>query len=71
MKIRKPTTRLTDIGPLDFTKPLPIAGRIRAGMKTNCDRCGKPITDEFFIAGFKAGLPNMKFHQACIESEAA
>lgn len=67
MKIRRPTTRLAEIGALDSTKPLPTAGRIRAGMKTNCDRCGKPITDEFFIAGFKTGLPNMKFHAGCLE----
>lgn len=70
MKIRKPTTRLVDIGPLDFTKPLPTAGRIRAGMKTICDRCGKPITDELFIVGFKAGMPNMKFHADCVEGKA-
>ena len=66
--IRVPAVRLKEIGKLDFTKELPMAGRIRAGMKTNCDRCGKPITSETFVAGFKAGIKNMKFHAACVDA---
>jgi len=42
-----------------------MAGRIRHGMKTVCDHCGENITDEFFVGGFRAGLPNMKFHERC------
>ena len=60
------TTRLTDIGELDGTKHLPTAGRIKAGMKTICIRCMEPVTDEFFVAGFKAGMPNMIFHEGCV-----
>ena len=66
--IRVPTVRLKEIGKLDFTKELPMAGRMRKGMKTTCDRCGKPITSETFIAGFKNGMKNMKFHAACIDA---
>jgi hypothetical protein len=56
-----------EIGPLDHAVRLPMAGRIRAGMKTNCDACGEPITDEFFIGGFKAGHKNLKLHEGCSE----
>ena len=52
-KIVVPTTKLKDIGPLDNTLRLPMASRLRANMKTICDRCRKPITDEYFIGGFK------------------
>ena len=65
MKILVPTTTHKDIGPLDGTLRLPMAGRIRHGMKTVCDHCGENITDEFFVGGFRAGLPNMKFHERC------
>jgi len=67
MKIIKPTTHLVDIGPLDNTLRLPTASRIKHGMKTICRRCGKPVTDEYFIVGFKKGFPNMIFHESCIE----
>lgn len=66
-KIVVPTTKLKDIGPLDHTLRLPMAGRIRANMKTICDRCRKPITDEYFICGLKKGFPNMKFHEGCVD----
>jgi len=69
MKISIPTRKLKDIGELDTMKLLPTVGRIRAGMKTICDRCRKPIEDEFFIAGFKKGFPNMKFHETCINKD--
>lgn len=69
MKISVPTRKLKDIGKLDQIKKLPMAGRIRAGMKTICDRCRKPITDEYFVGGFKKGLPNMKFHESCLDKD--
>jgi hypothetical protein len=67
MKVIKPTTHLVDIGPLDHTMRLPMDKRIQLGMKTICDRCGKSITDEYFVVGFKQGHRNMMFHEACIE----
>ena len=67
MKIIKPTTHLVDIGPLDYIRRFPMAGRIKYDMKTICRRCGKPVTDEYFIGGFKKGFPNMIFHESCIE----
>lgn len=45
-----------------------MASRISAGMKTKCDACGKEITDEFFIGGFKAGHANLKLHESCAEN---
>jgi hypothetical protein len=56
-----------DIGPLDHKVRLPMSSRIAAGMKTICDACGKPITDEFFIGGFQAGRKNLKLHEGCAE----
>jgi hypothetical protein len=69
MQVRKPTTRLTDIGRLDATLRLPTAGRIQKGMKTTCARCGKAITDPTFIAGFKAGHHNLMLHEACMPAD--
>ncbi len=66
-KILVPATRLKDIGPLEQQLRLPTAGRIARGMKTVCQRCGKRITDPFFIVGFKAGIRNMIFHEGCID----
>jgi len=66
-KISVPTRKLKDIGKLDRTLKLPMHSRIKLGMKTICDRCKKPITDEYFIAGFKKGFPNMKFHEKCVD----
>jgi len=65
MKIRKPTTHMVDIGPLDAAIRLPMASRIAAGMRTICDACGQHITDATFVAGFKAGHPNLKLHESC------
>ena len=69
MKIVVPTTKLKDIGKLDITKKLPMERRIARGMKSICDRCKKPITDEYFIAGFKKGYKNMMFHESCMDDE--
>lgn len=66
-KISVPTRRLKDIGKLDNIVRLPMSGRIKLGMKTICDRCRKPITDKYFVRGFKKGLPNMKFHEKCVD----
>ena len=66
MKITVPTTKVKDIGLLDATLRLPTAGRIKRGMKTVCVVCHQPVTDPFFIAGFKAGHPNMIIHEACL-----
>ena len=71
MKIIKPTTHLVDIGNLDTVLRLPMIGRVRNGMKIVCDRCGKSITDDFFIGGFKKGFPNMKFHENCVDTTGA
>ena len=67
MQVRKRVTsmKLVEIGDLDHKMRLPTAARIRNGMSTRCDACGGEITDEFFIGGFKAGLPNLKLHEAC------
>ncbi len=65
MKIRKMRPVAVEIGPLDHTVRLPMAARISHGMKTICDACGKPITDEYFIGGFKTGHANLKLHEAC------
>ncbi len=65
-KISVPRRRLKDIGKLDQIRKFKTVGRIKIGMKTICDRCRKPITDEYFIGGFKKGLPNMKFHEGCV-----
>ena len=65
MKIRKPTTHLVEIGPLDTTLRLPTIGRKKYNMKTTCVRCGKQVDDEYFIAGFKKGHPNMILHEKC------
>lgn len=67
-KIIVPTTKLKDIGKLDQLQRYPMAGRIKAEMKTTCSRCGKPVTDEFFVAGFKKGMPNMIFHEGCVDT---
>ena len=67
-KLSVPTRKLKDIGKLDNTLKLPMEGRIRCGMKTICDRCRKPITDEYFVGGFKEGMPNMKFHEKCVDA---
>ncbi len=69
MKIRKPTTHLVDIGPLDHCMKLPTASRIAHGMKTICRSCGEPVTDEFFIAGFKEGQSNLILHRVCISPD--
>lgn len=65
MKILKSRMVHVDIGQLDHKIPLPMAGRIAAGMKTTCDACGRAITDETFIAGFKTGHANLKLHEKC------
>lgn len=66
MKILVPTMRPKDIGELDHVVRLPTTARTSIGMKTICDHCGLEIGDEFFIAGFKLRMPNMKFHEACV-----
>ena len=70
MKVRKERTVLVEIGPLEHVVRLPMSGRISVGMKTICDACGKKIEDEFFIAGFKDGHPNLKLHEGCAPKEA-
>jgi len=65
MKIRKPTTHLVDIGPLDMAARFPMRLRIQLGIKSPCCVCHQQITDEFMIAGFKSGHPNMMMHEGC------
>jgi len=71
VKVRKPTTHLVDIGPLDAALRLPTAARIRTGQKTTCNRCGKAITDETFIGGFRTGKRTYLFHERCLDEQAA
>lgn len=66
MKIMKQVWKTYDIGPLDGFMILPMAGRIRAGMKSVCTACRKDITEETFLAGFKAGERNRLFHISCV-----
>jgi len=39
---------------LDHVLRLPMAARLHRGLRTVCDVCRKPITDEFFYGGFSA-----------------
>ena len=59
-----------DIGPLDATIRLPMASRLKYGVKTVCAVCGKPITDEFFLGGFKKRHRNLMLHEACADEQA-
>ena len=59
-------TRKRNIGRLDHALRLPMAGRLRRGQRTVCKICGQPITDEFFIAGFRDGERNMLLHESCL-----
>ena len=65
MKVLKQRLVAVDIGDLDHTIRLPMSARIAHGMKTICDACGKTITDEFFVGGFKAGHASLKLHESC------
>jgi hypothetical protein len=65
MKILVPAVVSRDIGPLDHAIRLPMSSRLAAGMSTKCDVCGTQIKDETFVAGFKAGRPNLKIHESC------
>ena len=71
MRISKPARRLVDIGPLDHAVRLPTAARTSHGMKTICRSCRKPVIEEYFIAGFKAGETNMILHETCCSDEPA
>ena len=50
---------------LDHAKRLPMAGRLRRQMRTVCDACREPITDEYFYGGFATGHRNLLLHEAC------
>lgn len=52
---------------LDHALYLPMAGRLRRGIKTTCTACYKPITDDFFIGGFIKGRKNILLHIACTD----
>ena len=69
MQIYKPGMVRVEIGPLIGVARLPMSSRIAHGMKTICDACRKPITDDFFIGGFISGHPNVKLHEACTPPE--
>jgi hypothetical protein len=71
MRISKQTHRLVDIGPLDHALRLPTASRVLHAMKTICRACREPVTDEYFIAGFKAGENHMILHESCCADEPA
>ena len=70
MLVSKVTRHLVEIGPLDNVLRLQTGIRIKHGIKTICHRCRKPVTDETFIAGFKDGVPNMLFHESCLDAQA-
>jgi hypothetical protein len=57
------------IFPLDGTESLPMAGRLKRGIKSLCFFCKSDIVDETFVAGFKAGHKNVLMHQECFEEE--
>ena len=59
-------TRKVEIGELDGTKRLPMAPRKEMGRVDKCAACGEVINDEYFVAGFKQGHPNMLLHEACV-----
>ncbi len=65
MKILKPVMTAVENGDLDFKQRFSNAPRLERGMKTRCAACGKDITDEFFIGGFKAGHQNLILHERC------
>jgi hypothetical protein len=65
VKITKMVPCVVDIGPLDHTRRLPMARRLSRGLRTVCDVCREHITDEYFVAGFKAGHPNLTMHESC------
>jgi len=69
MKIRKQTTSLVEIGPLDDVVWLPTAKRKRHYLGTVCCRCGCSVDGDYFALGFKAGQPNMILHEECIDPE--
>ena len=71
MRVSKPTSHMVDIGPLDHALRLPTVARTSHGMKTICRSCRQPVTEEYFIAGFKAGEPNMILHESCCSDEPA
>lgn len=50
---------------LDHVVRLPMAGRLRRQMKTVCDACRQPITDEYFYGGFAQGHRNLLLHEDC------
>lgn len=55
-----------EIGKLDRTKVMPTEPRKKNGMPIVCDICGEEIENTNFIAGFKKGHINMKFHVTCL-----
>lgn len=59
------------IFPFDGTESLPMAGRIKRGMKSKCFFCKEDITDERFVAGFKTGHKNVLMHSSCFREEEA
>ena len=67
MRVRMPSVRMQDVGPLNAVHALPTGSRIRHGMKTTCASCGKQITEEMFYAGFAQGQPNRMFHFDCLD----
>lgn len=50
---------------LDHVLRLPMAGRIRRQIRTVCDVCREPITDEYFYGGFATGHRNLLLHEKC------
>lgn len=66
MEIREKSFVMRNIGKLDGYLILPTARRIAFGMKTICEKCGKSVTDEKFLGGFKKGMHNMIFHVSCV-----
>lgn len=69
MKIRVATTKTKDIGAPDTSMRWSMDIRKKHNLKTKCSRCGKQITDDYFIGAFKKGYRNMMFHEKCFEEE--
>lgn len=57
------------IFPFDGTESLPMAGRLKRGIKSLCFFCKSTIVDPTFVAGFKAVHKNVLMHESCFNEE--
>ncbi len=69
-KVRYPTYAMREVKYFDAVAEFVTSARSDRGIKTICDSCGKPISDEFFYGGFKSGEKNRIFHWDCLDERA-